>query len=106
VINAILKHGIVTAREMRMDITLHPDDEKLIQQKVRSGQYPDAAALISAALRALRHLERTRADVRRLLDDRWEEANAPGTKWLDGEQAVTDQENRVSEQRRVRARGG
>lgn len=85
-----------------MNLTLYPDDEKLIKEKLESGQYADARALISDALRALRDREESVENIRKLLDERWEEANDPNTEWIDGEQALARQEARVAEHKKAR----
>ena len=41
-----------------MNITLDPDVEKLVRDKVESGRYTDAAEVVSAALRLLEERER------------------------------------------------
>lgn len=92
-----------------MNLTLHPEDEKFIEEKVRSGQYPSAAALIAEALLALEDREalggKERARARKLLDDRWAEANDSKTRWADGEEALDRLEAKVAahEKRRGKA---
>jgi Arc/MetJ-type ribon-helix-helix transcriptional regulator len=92
-----------------MNLTLHPEDEKLIEEKVRSGQYPNAAALIAEALHALIDREAVsgeeRARIRKLLDDRWAEANDSGTHWADGEEALDRLEAKVSTHEDSTAKG-
>ena len=44
--------------------------------------------------------ERERQDIRQLLNERWEKANAPDAKWVDGEEVFARLANKIAQHKR------
>lgn len=91
--NAILANR--TGRDsLNMPINLSAEHTKLVNQKVTSGEFDSVDAVVGHALDILkeRHeaLQLEKERIRKLLDERWEQANDPNTKWLDGEQVFAE----------------
>lgn len=84
-----------------MNISLGPDDQKLVEEKLANGQFGSAEAVVSEAFQALRDREeldeRERQGIRQLLDERWEQANAPDAKWVDGEKVFARLANKIAQ---------
>jgi antitoxin ParD1/3/4 len=50
-----------------MNVPLTPDMEKLVSEKVKSGEYPDATAVLEDALRLLKERDQAEARLEALL---------------------------------------
>ncbi len=89
-----------------MNVTLNLDDERLVQEKLRNGEFATAEAVVSEALQALREREqlseRERDRIRAILDERWEQANDPSTEWIDGDAAFNELRS-LSKERRAKS---
>ena len=86
-----------------MNISLGPDDQKLVEEKLATGQFGSAEAVVSEAFQALRDREeldeRERQGIRQLLEERWEKANDPDAKWVDGEEVFARLANKIAQPR-------
>ena len=84
-----------------MEITLSRENQKLVEDRLRRGQYRSADEMIGRALRLLeeqeQELAREKREIRALLDERWKQANDPATAWLDGEQVFAELEAEIDE---------
>ena len=84
-----------------MEITLSRENQKLIEDRLRRGQFRSADEMIGRALRLLeeqeQELAREKGEIRALLDERWKQANDPATAWLDGEQVFAELEAELDE---------
>ena len=88
-----------------MNVSLGPDDEKLVEEKLASGQFHSPEAVVSGAFQALRDREeldeRERQGVRQLLDERWEKANDPNAQWVDGEEVFTRLASKIAQRKQA-----
>ncbi len=88
-----------------MNVSLAPDDEKLVEEKLASGQFPSPEAVVLEAFQALRDREeldeRERQGIRQLLDERWEKANDPNAKWVDGEEVFARLANKIAQRKQA-----
>ena len=80
-----------------MNVTLNPDDEKLVNERVQSGQYSDTSAVFTEALRALREREaedeRIRQDLRSKIERGYQQSlRGEG---VDGEQFLAELEDEI-----------
>ena len=84
-----------------MEITLSRENQKLVEDRLRRGQFRSADEMIGRALRLLeeqeQELAREKGEIRALLDERWKQANDPATAWLDGEQVFAELEAELDE---------
>ena len=89
----------------QMNVSLGPDDEKLVEEKLASGQFPSPEAVVSEAFQALRDREeldeRERQGIRQLLDERWGKANDPNAKWVDGEEVFARLANKIAQRKQA-----
>jgi putative addiction module CopG family antidote len=92
-----------------MDITLNRADQELIEEKLRRGEFRSADEVISRALRVLveqeQELEKEKAEMRALLDERWRKSTLPETEWVDGEEGMADFESAIDEYEKKRRAG-
>jgi Arc/MetJ-type ribon-helix-helix transcriptional regulator len=92
-----------------MDITLNRADQELIEEKLRRGEFRSADEVISRALRVLveqgQELEKEKAEMRALLDERWRQSTLPEKEWLDGEEVMADFESAIDEYEKKRRAG-
>ena len=84
-----------------MEITLSRENQKLVEDRLRRGQFRSADEMIGRAQRLLeeqeQELAREKGEIRALLDERRKQANDPATVWLDGEQVFAELEAELDE---------
>ena len=84
-----------------MEIALSRENQELVEERLRRGEFRSADEMIGRALRLLveqeQEIAREKREIRALLDERWKQANDPATAWLDGEQAFAELEAEIDE---------
>jgi len=90
-----------------LNVSLTPELEKFVQQRVKSGRYQTASEVVREALRLLETHEAERAsayrDLKRELQSAAAEAEAPGAKFYSGEEVFDELRRRSAERRKRKA---
>jgi len=80
-----------------MNITLFPDQEKLIAEKVHSGEYQSATDVLSAALQAIEERDQALGRIRTQIDEGF--AQAERGELFDGDEVFQEIRRRGNERR-------